>query len=48
MLWSELDRHRLLQGTCVNSLVDGDLERIEADFRSVVLPFMQKHPQIFR
>ena len=48
MLWSEADRERLLEGTYVSKLVENDLERIEHDFRNVVLPFMQKHPQVFR
>ena len=48
MLWGEAERGRLLGGTGLEEKVAGDLERIENDFRNVVLPFMQRHLREFR
>ena len=48
MVWSESDRERLLEGTGVNKLVDGDMEKMDHDFTSTVLPFMKRHSEIFR
>jgi len=48
MLWSTSERGRLLQGTGVEERVERDMLRIEEDFETVVLPFMQRHPQVFR
>lgn len=48
MLWAESERARLLEGTGLLRRVDNDLERIEEDFTTLVLPFMQKYQHYFR
>ena len=48
MLWAESERGRLLEGTGLLRRVDNDLERIEEDFTTLVLPFMQKYQHYFR
>ncbi len=48
LLWSKCERGRLLAGTCVEEMVEEDLLRIEADFETVVLPFMKRHPEVYR
>jgi hypothetical protein len=48
MLWAESERVRLLEGTGLVRRVEDDLERIEEDFTSLVLPFMQKYQHCFR
>ena len=39
---------RLLEGTGVRERVEGDQQRIREDFRTIVLPFMQRHLHLFR
>ncbi len=48
LLWSECERERLLSGTGVQERVEGDLRKIDTDFQTVVLPFMKRHPDLFR
>lgn len=48
MLWAESERVRLLEGTGLVRRVEDDLERIEEDFTTLVLPFMQKYQHYFR
>ena len=39
---------RLLEGTGVRERVKSDMQRIGDDFQTVVLPFMQRHSELFR
>ena len=48
MMWEESERKRLLTGTGVDVRVRRDLERIDHDFSSLVLPFMKANPAMFR
>lgn len=43
----EEQRRRLLQGTGVPEAVEKDLVNIRGEFCSIVLPFMEAHPQLF-
>ncbi|XP_046290857.1 N-lysine methyltransferase SETD6 isoform X2 [Marmota monax] len=47
MFWPEEERQRLLQGTGVPEAVDKDLANIRSEFYSIVLPFMEAHPDLF-
>ncbi|XP_012860646.1 N-lysine methyltransferase SETD6 [Echinops telfairi] len=47
MFWPEDERRRLLQGTGVPEAVEKDLVNIGSEFHSVVLPFMEAHPDLF-
>ncbi|XP_036296155.1 N-lysine methyltransferase SETD6 [Pipistrellus kuhlii] len=47
MFWPEGERRRLLQGTGVPEAVEKDLANIRSEFHSVVLPFMEAHPDLF-
>ncbi|XP_074055155.1 N-lysine methyltransferase SETD6 [Macrotis lagotis] len=47
MFWSEEERKRLLQGTGVPEAVDRDLANIGREHRTVVLPFLEAHPDVF-
>lgn len=41
------ERRRLLQGTGVPEAVEKDLANIRSEYYSVVLPFMEAHPDLF-
>lgn len=41
------ERELLLQGTGIAEAVNKDLESINKEFNSVVLPFMRNHPDLF-
>lgn len=43
----EEERQRLLQGTGVPEAVEKDLANIRSEFYSIVLPFMEAHPDLF-
>lgn len=47
-MWSEEERRRLLLGTGVRERVERDRANIARDYEDIVLPFMQRHPQLFR
>ncbi|KAM4882749.1 LOW QUALITY PROTEIN: N-lysine methyltransferase SETD6-like [Thomomys bottae] len=47
MFWTQEERQRLLQGTGVPEAVEKDLANIRSEFYSVVLPFMEAHPDLF-
>ncbi|XP_035399674.1 N-lysine methyltransferase SETD6 [Cygnus atratus] len=47
MFWPEEERTRLLQGTGIPEAVDKDLANIHLEYSSIILPFMQAHPDIF-
>uniref|UniRef100_A0A8C9UTV0 N-lysine methyltransferase SETD6 n=1 Tax=Spermophilus dauricus TaxID=99837 RepID=A0A8C9UTV0_SPEDA len=47
MFWPEEERQRLLQGTGVPEAVEKDLANIRSEFYSIVLPFMEAHPDLF-
>lgn len=46
--WSHLERRRLLRGTGVEQRVQRDQENIIRDYSEIVLPFMRRHPELFR
>ena len=48
MLWCSRDQLRLLRGTGVLPRVAEDGRNMEEDFREIVLPFMEKHPHVFK
>uniref|UniRef100_A0A250Y131 N-lysine methyltransferase SETD6 n=1 Tax=Castor canadensis TaxID=51338 RepID=A0A250Y131_CASCN len=48
MFWPEEERRRLLQGTGVLEAVEKDLTNIRSEYSSIVLPFMEAHPDLFR
>lgn len=43
----EEQRGRLLQGTGVPEAVEKDLANIHSEYSSIVLPFMEAHPDLF-
>ncbi|XP_040265921.1 N-lysine methyltransferase SETD6 [Bufo bufo] len=47
MFWSEEERLRLLKGTGVNEAVQKDLKDMEEEYRTIVLPFIRRHPTMF-
>ncbi|XP_037672121.1 N-lysine methyltransferase SETD6 isoform X2 [Choloepus didactylus] len=47
MFWPEVERRRLLQGTGVPEAVEKDLTNIRVEYHSIVLPFMEAHPDLF-
>ncbi|KAB0401198.1 hypothetical protein E2I00_018545, partial [Balaenoptera physalus] len=47
MFWPEEERRRLLQGTGVPEAVEKDLASIRSEYYSIVLPFMEAHPDLF-
>ncbi|KAL4240291.1 N-lysine methyltransferase setd6 [Mactra antiquata] len=47
MFWSSKERDTLLQGTGVNDAVNTDLQNIENEFTSIVLPYIEKHNDKF-
>ncbi|XP_040838552.1 N-lysine methyltransferase SETD6 isoform X2 [Ochotona curzoniae] len=47
MFWPEEERRRLLQGTGVPEAVEKDLANIRSEYHSIVLPFMEAHPDLF-
>ncbi|KAM3920657.1 N-lysine methyltransferase SETD6 [Leptodactylus fuscus] len=47
MFWSKDERLRLLKGTGVNEAVQRDLENIEQEYITIVLPFIRRHPKMF-
>ncbi|XP_006863691.1 PREDICTED: N-lysine methyltransferase SETD6 [Chrysochloris asiatica] len=47
MFWPEEERRRLLQGTGVLEAVEKDLANIRREYNSIVLPFMEAHPDLF-
>lgn len=48
MEWMESVRQSLLEGTAVDSWVNNDITRIEEDYESLVKPFRDKYPQLFK
>ncbi|XP_062442332.1 N-lysine methyltransferase SETD6 [Rhea pennata] len=47
MFWPEEERKRLLQGTGIPEAVDKDLVNIQLEYNSIILPFIESHPDIF-
>ncbi|XP_072492737.1 N-lysine methyltransferase SETD6 isoform X5 [Notamacropus eugenii] len=47
MFWSEEERKQLLQGTGVPEAVEKDLANISHEYGTIVLPFLEAHPDIF-
>nr|XP_001102146.1 N-lysine methyltransferase SETD6 isoform X2 [Macaca mulatta] len=47
MFWPEEQRRCLLQGTGVPEAVEKDLANIRSEYHSIVLPFMEAHPDLF-
>ncbi|PNI63543.1 SETD6 isoform 4, partial [Pan troglodytes] len=47
MFWPEEERRCLLQGTGVPEAVEKDLANIRSEYQSIVLPFMEAHPDLF-
>ncbi|CAJ1057481.1 N-lysine methyltransferase setd6 [Xyrichtys novacula] len=47
MFWSKEERDRLLRGTGVPEAVDTDLANIQREYKDVVLPFINKHPDLW-
>ncbi|KAF1652774.1 N-lysine methyltransferase SETD6, partial [Eudyptes chrysocome] len=47
MFWPEEERRRLLQGTGIPEAVDKDLANIHLEYTSIILPFMESHPNVF-
>ncbi|XP_069848541.1 N-lysine methyltransferase SETD6 [Dipodomys merriami] len=47
MFWTQEERQRLLRGTGVPEAVEKDLANIRSEYHSVVLPFMEAHPDLF-
>lgn len=47
MFWSKDERLQLLKGTGVTEAVEKDLENMEQEYSSIVLPFIKKHPEMF-
>ncbi|XP_069724313.1 LOW QUALITY PROTEIN: N-lysine methyltransferase SETD6 [Phaenicophaeus curvirostris] len=47
MFWPEEERKRLLQGTGIPEAVDKDLANIHLEYSTIILPFMESHPNIF-
>ncbi|XP_064526803.1 N-lysine methyltransferase SETD6 isoform X2 [Pseudopipra pipra] len=47
MFWPEEERTRLLQGTGIPEAVDKDLANIHLEYSSIILPFMESHPDVF-
>ena len=45
MFWAESMREPLLEGTGVSDWVTTDLQRLEEDYKSLVKPFVERHPQ---
>lgn len=46
--WTHRERDRLLRGTGVERRVQRDKENIARDYSDIVLPFMRRHPELFR
>ncbi|XP_053552892.1 LOW QUALITY PROTEIN: N-lysine methyltransferase setd6-like, partial [Bombina bombina] len=47
MFWSEAEQTQLLKGTGVPEAVRRDMENMEKEYNSIVLPFIKKHPDTF-
>ncbi|XP_056381351.1 N-lysine methyltransferase SETD6 [Hyla sarda] len=47
MFWSEDERLQLLKGTGVTQAVKKDLENMEQEYNTIVLPFIRQHPNMF-
>ncbi|XP_073420479.1 N-lysine methyltransferase SETD6 [Dendrobates tinctorius] len=47
MFWSENERLRLLKGTGVPEAVKKDLENMEQEYTTIVLPFIRRYPNMF-
>ncbi|XP_051830553.1 N-lysine methyltransferase SETD6 [Antechinus flavipes] len=47
MFWSEEERKQLLQGTGVPEAVERDLASISYEYGTIVLPFLEAHPDVF-
>ncbi|XP_054632182.1 N-lysine methyltransferase setd6 isoform X2 [Dunckerocampus dactyliophorus] len=48
MFWSKEDRDHLLKGSGIPEAVDTDLTNIQREYKDVVLPFMAKHPHLWK
>ena len=48
MFWGEEERQRELDGTGIKDDVESDIDHIEEEYNTIVLPFIKKHKQYFR
>lgn len=48
MFWGLEERQKELQGTGIEEDVESDIQRIEEEYNVIVLPFIKKHPELFR
>ena len=48
MFWGKDERQKKLKGTGIEEDVECDVQRIEDEYNSIVLPFIKKHQQYFR
>lgn len=48
MFWGEDERQKELRGTGIEEDVERDIQHIEEEYNSIVLPFIKKHQQYFR
>ena len=48
MFWGLEERQKELQGTGIEEDVESDVQHIEEEYTVIVLPFIKKHPQLFR
>ncbi len=46
LLWEQIERDGLLRGTCVDYLVEQDLQRITNDYTTIVEPFFKRHVDV--
>ncbi|XP_056596126.1 N-lysine methyltransferase setd6 isoform X1 [Triplophysa dalaica] len=47
MFWADEEREKLLKGTGIPEAVKTDLEKLEAEYNNVVLPFMKSHSDLW-
>lgn len=48
MFWGLEERQKELQGTGIEEDVESDIQHIEQEYNVIVLPFIKKHPELFR
>jgi len=48
MFWGLEERKKELHGTGIEEDVESDVQHIEEEYNAIVLPFIKKHPELFR
>lgn len=48
MFWGRHERQKELKGTGILEDIEHDVQKIEEEYKSIALPFMNKHNQYFR